>query len=117
MRTAASFILLALIIGGCNHSKKIDSGERETFIAVYTELTLARSHFAGIPGKFASFKDKIFRKHRVDERFMTDFLGKIASDPNLELEIFQTIADRLSRSEKLPPDSLNRLISNFINEP
>lgn len=109
--------MLALPVGGCGIHDKIDPGDKETFIAVYTELTLAKAHYAGVPGKFVRFKEIILRKHGVDEKFLTDFLAGIDSHPEIELEVFQAIADRLKQYDKLPPDSLNRLIFNFENEP
>ncbi len=112
-----AFFIIMLALISCKGTASISSEEKEAFIKTYVELSLARMKFGNLSKKYETAKEKIFIRNGTGEEFMNDFLDRISTKQDVQLEVFQAIADRLEQFESLPLDSLRRFWSNLLDEP
>ena len=116
-RTGFFLCLCVIIIFGITCRQGISNSDRKKFITTYTELSLAYWKSETAPGRYSSLADVIFQKNGVDRKFLADIQGKMASNPQLQFQIYQEINERLKGYDNIPPDSLGKLFTKITDIP
>jgi len=107
---------LFIIIQSCNKSPSISNSDKQAFITVYTQLTLAKIKFGKFPQKHKTAVEMILNRNNTNQEFLNEFLEKVASHAEIQQEIFQAIDKELEKYENLPPDSLERFWDSITTE-
>jgi ATP-dependent Lon protease len=110
--TGAFFIFVTLLVV-CGKSPSISADEKEAFINTYVELTLAKIKYGNLDKQYQNIKKEIFLKNGTGEEFLNNFIDKISTNIEIQQEIYEEIANRLEKFDKISPDSLNRYFRNY----
>ena len=111
-----SFLLIMQSLN-CGTTERLSNQDREKFIKVYVELTLAREKLSDSSRVEKAVIQQIMSVNDVDKEFLDDVKRKMSSNLKLQSQVYREINDRLKVFEKLPPDSLEKQLRDVTEFP
>lgn len=105
----------AILSVGCSRIENKISNDRQKFIDIYVDLTVAYWQSEGKTNNYQSLAAAVFEKYDVDKTFMIKTQKKFENDIKLQLGIYQEIVDRLKNFENISQDSLQQVIEKTID--
>jgi len=105
-------ILAAVLLAACGREAAMPAAgiSRETFIAVYAELSRARLRTT--PDEFSARKAEILQQHGVTERDLTRFVEVHGQQPAYMAGVWNSVRERLAADQ---PEA-QRPKSPFLSE-
>jgi hypothetical protein len=112
---AIALIICSLLYTGCTKTERINNSDRQKFIDIYVDLTLAYWNSAKSPVAYQSLAAAVFQKYNTDKSFLIKTQKKIENNPKLQYGIYLEIINRLKVYDNIPADSLNKAFKETID--
>jgi hypothetical protein len=108
-------IIFGLLYAGCGKTENINTSDRQKFIDIYVDLTLAYWNSEKSPVNYKSLTAAVFQKYDTDKSFLMKTQKKFENNPKLQYGIYQEILKRLKTYDNIPSDSLNQVLKETID--
>jgi len=114
---AAKFAIIFVIftIIACGSTGDISKQDRQKFIDIYVDLTLAYYHAEGDPAHFQTLAAAVYQKYDVDKAYLLKIQKKFENNPQIQLSVYKEIVDKLKGFEGTSTDSLKQIIDKAID--
>lgn len=106
---------IVFLLAACGKIEKSNNSDRNKFINIYVDLSLAYKKSQGAPENYQSLANAIFQKYEVDKAFMIKIQKRFENNPKLQLGIYQEIVERLKDFEDISQDSLKQVLDKAVD--
>jgi hypothetical protein len=108
-------MVAVLFYAACGRIDKFSDSDRQKFVNIYIELSLAYWKSQSAPDNYQSLATAIFNKYDVDRTFMIKIQKRFENNPKRQLAIYQEIVERLKGYEDISQDSLKQVLDKTID--
>lgn len=113
--TAIGVFIAVFLLAACGDVDNITGNDRQKFIDVYIDLSLAYWKTQGTPDNYQALAAVVFQKYDIDKAFMIKIQKKFENKPKLQLGIYQEIVERLKGYEDISQDSLKQILDKAVD--
>jgi len=113
--TIIGIMAAILLYAACGRIDKNGDSDRDKFVNIYVDLSLAYWKSQGAPDNYQPLAAAIFKKYDVDRTFMIKIQKRFENNPKVQLAIYQEIVERLKGYEDISQYSLRQVIDNTID--